>query len=110
MKQEKKKKEKKVRPKRPPTFLEAIIPIIAMLLILTIAAPSMLRLSVGILAAFALVPAVILLVAGMLTGNFSPTQPGYFPLLFEEMLGVAKRAAEKIMDKVQQMLNQKSDR
>lgn len=36
MKQEKKKKEKKVRPKRPPTFLEAIIPIIAMLLILTI--------------------------------------------------------------------------
>ena len=81
-----------------------------LLLILTIAAPSMLRLSVGILAAFALVPAVILLVAGMLTGNFSPTQPGYFPLLFEEMLGVAKRAAEKIMDKVQQMLNQKSDR
>ena len=36
MKKEKKVKEKKVRAKRPPTFLEAVIPIIAMLLILTI--------------------------------------------------------------------------
>ena len=36
MKNEKKAKEKKVRAKRLPTFFEAIIPIIAMLLILTI--------------------------------------------------------------------------